>query len=110
MQHAILRLPAVQARTGLSRSTVYVRIAAGAFPAPIRLGPRSVGWVEAEVESWIEARIAETRSPLPPPVHGRTRILTRHSSHASAAGSHTGGRGGRILERTDLGTMVPRHG
>jgi prophage regulatory protein len=54
----ILRLPQVKARTGLSRSTIYARIATGSFPRPIPLGgARAVGWVEAQVESWIERQI-----------------------------------------------------
>ena len=45
----VLRLPRVQARTGLARSTIYVRVADGSFPQPIRLGARAVGWIESEV-------------------------------------------------------------
>lgn len=56
-----LRLPEVQKRTGLSRSTIYVRLAEGRFPRPVALGTRAVGWVEAEVEAWIRERIAESR-------------------------------------------------
>lgn len=54
----ILRLPAVLARTGLARATVYAHISQGSFPAPIKLGPRASGWVEAEVDGWVAARIA----------------------------------------------------
>ena len=54
----ILRLPAVLARTGLARATIYAQISQGSFPAPIKLGPRASGWVEAEVEGWVAARIA----------------------------------------------------
>ena len=42
-----LRLPEVLERTGLSRSTIYVRLAEGRFPRPVRLGGRAVGWIEA---------------------------------------------------------------
>jgi prophage regulatory protein len=59
MSNLILRLPVVKDRTGLSRSTIYLRIAKGMFPAPISLGARSVGWVESEVDDWLEQRIAE---------------------------------------------------
>jgi prophage regulatory protein len=52
----ILKLPAVKARTALSRSTVYNMISRGDFPSPVRLGPRAVGWLEAEVEEWIATR------------------------------------------------------
>jgi prophage regulatory protein len=54
-----LRRSAVEARTGLSRSSIYDRIAAGEFPKPVPLGGRSVGWVEAEIREWQKARIAE---------------------------------------------------
>ena len=56
-----LRLPEVIARTGLSRSTIYVRLAEGRFPRPVSLGGRAVGWVEAELDEWLRERIAESR-------------------------------------------------
>lgn len=57
----LIRRPVVQARTGLSRSTIYLRIAEGTFPPPISLGARAVGWVEAEVAAWIADRINASR-------------------------------------------------
>jgi len=57
----ILRLPEVQRRTGLSRSTIYVRLDQGRFPRPVSLGARAVGWIESEVDEWIRERIAESR-------------------------------------------------
>jgi prophage regulatory protein len=59
MANTILRLPAVKARTGLSRSTIYAYVASGDFPAPVSLGRRAVGWDLAEIDSWIEARLAQ---------------------------------------------------
>ena len=56
-----LRLPEVKARTGLSRSTIYVRLDQGRFPRPVSLGSRAVGWIEAEVDEWIRERIEESR-------------------------------------------------
>lgn len=61
MPNKFLRLPQVLDRTGQSRSTLYLRISEGTFPKQVSLGPRSVAWVEAEVESWISRRISETR-------------------------------------------------
>jgi prophage regulatory protein len=58
MATTILRLPTVKARTGLARSTIYLRMAQGTFPRPIQLGERSVGWVEDAIEAWLEGRIA----------------------------------------------------
>lgn len=54
----LLRLPEVTARTGHPTSTVYALMASGDFPRPVKTGPRSVGWVEHEIESWNQRRIA----------------------------------------------------
>jgi len=59
--HTILRLPDVKASTGLSRSTIYLRVAEGTFPKPVRLGGRAVGWLEAEVQEWLQGRIDMSR-------------------------------------------------
>jgi len=61
MDTAILRLPAVLARTGLSRSTIYLRISEGRFPKPVSLGGRAVGWIEAEVNDWLNQKIEASR-------------------------------------------------
>ena len=57
----ILRLPAVRRRTGLSRSSIYLRISQGRFPKPISLGERAVGWVESEVNDWLTRMIEASR-------------------------------------------------
>ena len=59
--HSILRLPAVKTRTGLSRSTLYLRISLGIFPKPVSLGARAVGWLESEIQQWLEKQVAESR-------------------------------------------------
>ena len=61
MSHRVLRLPAVKERTGLSRSSIYLRMAHEEFPAPISLGARAVGWLEQDVENWLEKKIAASR-------------------------------------------------
>ena len=61
MTTTILRLPAVKARTGLSRSFVYLSISEGRFPRPISLGTRAVGWLESDIEDWIKDRIDKSR-------------------------------------------------
>lgn len=61
MAQTILRLPAVKARTGLSRSSIYLRMAQGTFPQSISLGERAVGWIEAEIEDWLSRQIAHSR-------------------------------------------------
>jgi prophage regulatory protein len=58
MAQQILRLPAVKSATGLSRSTLYLRIASGVFPRPVNLGGRAVGWPAHEVAELNAARIA----------------------------------------------------
>ena len=58
MTPTILRLPAIKTSTGLSRSTIYLRIAQGVFPKPVSLGGRAVGWPESEVASLNAARIS----------------------------------------------------
>lgn len=61
MAQTILRLPAVKARTGLSRSSIYLRMAQGTFPQSISLGERAVGWIEAEIDGWLSRQIAHSR-------------------------------------------------
>ncbi len=61
MSHTILRLPAVKASTGLSRSTIFLRIMQGTFPKPVGLGGRAVGWLEAEIQEWLQRRIEVSR-------------------------------------------------
>jgi prophage regulatory protein len=58
---AILRRKQVESRTGLARSTIYQYIKDGAFPKPVPLGPRAVGWIESEVSEWIQARMKIAR-------------------------------------------------
>ena len=61
MSHTIIRLPVVLERTGLSRSTIYLMISKGQFPAPVSLGERAVGWVEADINDWLEKKISDSR-------------------------------------------------
>ena len=61
MEQHILRLPTVKAITGLSRSTIYLRMSEGTFPEKISLGSRAVGWLETEVQDWLDERISVSR-------------------------------------------------
>lgn len=61
MVTTILRLPDVKKRTGLSRSTIYLRISNDAFPKPISLGGRAVGWLDSEIDEWIQKQIVVSR-------------------------------------------------
>lgn len=57
MSTSILRLPAVQARTGLSRSSIYAKLNRQEFPAPVKLSARAVGWTSDSIDKWIEERV-----------------------------------------------------
>ncbi len=60
--HTILRRREVERRTSLSRSSIYALIANGSFPEPIKLSKHAVGWVETEINSWLDGRIRASRS------------------------------------------------
>ena len=60
-QHKFLRLPEVKASTGLSKSSIYARIAEGTFPKQIPLGPRLVVWVESDIQKWIAKQVSAAR-------------------------------------------------
>ncbi len=64
MVKTILRLPTVKARTGLSRSTIYLRISEGRFPKSVALGGRAVGWIEEEVNDWLNQQIEASRKAV----------------------------------------------
>lgn len=59
-----LRLPAVLSRTGLSRATMYRKIAAGAFPPQHKLSERCCGWRESEVDVWLRNPMTFTIADL----------------------------------------------
>lgn len=53
----LLRLPAVEERTGLKKSTIYAGVKARTFPAPVRLSARAVAFREEEIDRWISERV-----------------------------------------------------
>ena len=57
----VLRLPRVMELTGLSRSTIYARMANATFPRSILLGARAIGWLAFDIDEWIDERVAESR-------------------------------------------------
>ena len=57
----IIKRPAVEAVTGLSRSSIYAKMEDGSFPKSIKLGERCVGWLEHEVQAWVENRVSASR-------------------------------------------------
>lgn len=62
MSHKIMRLPEVIHMTGLSRSTIYLRMAKGSFPLTISLGERAVGWLLSDIEEWLDARVVASKA------------------------------------------------
>lgn len=52
----LLRLPAVEDRTGLKKSTWYAAVKSGDAPAPVHLSARAVAWREEDVDQWISGR------------------------------------------------------
>jgi len=61
----IIRWPIVHDKVGLCRSHVHKLVSQGLFPRQIKLGLRSSGWVESEIDTWLEQRIAESRPNKP---------------------------------------------
>ena len=53
----ILRLPEVVKRTGLPRASIYQQMALGIFPRQVAISVRSRGWIESEIQTWIDQRI-----------------------------------------------------
>jgi prophage regulatory protein len=60
----VLRRRATEVKCGLSKTVLYDKLKKASFPKPVKLGPKSVGWLESELDQWIEARIRE-RDSLP---------------------------------------------
>lgn len=56
MTERFLRRPDVEARTGLSRSTLYDWMSRGEFPRPVKLGARIVAWRESDIAAWLDSR------------------------------------------------------
>lgn len=62
MAYKINRLPAVKEQTGLSRSSIYLRMSKGEFPQSISLGDRAIGWLETDIEQWLEDKITSSKN------------------------------------------------
>lgn len=63
-QPTIERLPTVLHRLGVSRSSLYKLIQRGDFKAPVKLGPRSVGWLSTDTDDFIAARVQASRKQV----------------------------------------------
>lgn len=69
----ILRRKQVEARTGLSRSTIYSKLKHNpkrpgdydpTFPTPVSVGAKAVGWIESELDAWLTAQVHKSRKVL----------------------------------------------
>jgi len=70
----ILRRKQVEARIGLSRSTIYAKLRRNpkrpreydsTFPKPVSIGAKAVGWIESEIDAWLTAQIEKSRRGRP---------------------------------------------
>lgn len=60
-REVLLRLPAVIARVGLSRSSIYAKMKSGEFPASVRLGPRSIAFPQSAIDKYIAGLVASSQ-------------------------------------------------
>jgi len=120
MKHRILRLPEVKTSTGLSRSTIYFRMAEGSFPKQIALGPRTVGWLENDVQGWLKRQIQTSRSSEPNPKaktadHGQFGGKRSCDEIGNSFAVNEGQKSARhrddkyLQERIDVTGETPRH-
>ncbi|QUT14570.1 helix-turn-helix transcriptional regulator [Rahnella inusitata] len=61
MSQSLIRLSEVQRRCGYGKAWIYKLISQNQFPKPIKIGIRSIAFVESEIDEWINQRIAESR-------------------------------------------------
>lgn len=74
---ALLRRPQVETITGLSRSSIYALMAAGKFPKNVAVSSKAVRWLEAEVMTWVETKVAQRDAK-----GSRTKLRTINSPDA----------------------------
>ena len=67
MATKFLRMHHVIARTGLARSTIYLKMEQGTFPRQVSLGQRAVAWIEDEIEQWMSDCITHRKEPSTKP-------------------------------------------
>lgn len=59
----LIRMKEVCTITGLSRSSIYLYVAKGVFPKPLKLGGKAIAWRWNEVAAWLESRpVAQGKS------------------------------------------------
>lgn len=58
MRDRLLRLPDVEAATGLRKSSIYLLMKRGEFPRCVQLTARCVAWPESKVLQFVQDRIS----------------------------------------------------
>ena len=83
----MLRLADVEVRVGKKHAALYADMARGTFPKPIPLGKKAVGWLEHEVDAWLQARITERDSGSVPTktFPAKPRKPSRRHAHETAS-------------------------
>ena len=61
MTHKLLRRKEVERICGLSRSSIYAMMKQGTFPMNLKIGLRSVAWLESDIQDFIEKRIRRSK-------------------------------------------------
>lgn len=56
----LIRLPQVEAMTGLKRASIYAAAQKGSFPKPLKITARASAWRESEVVRWIGDRLRDS--------------------------------------------------
>lgn len=61
---SLIRITEVQRRTGFGKAWIYRLMSQGKFPASVKIGSRSIAFVESEIDEWINQRIEESRKEV----------------------------------------------
>ncbi|CNI10907.1 MULTISPECIES: helix-turn-helix transcriptional regulator [Yersinia] len=64
MSNTLIRMNEAMRRTGYGKAWIYRLISEGLFPKPVKIGTRSIAFVESEIDEWINQRIAESRKEV----------------------------------------------
>lgn len=76
----ILRFAAVAERTGETKSQIYAKMARDEFPKPVKLSPRCVGWIEAEIDIYLKQKIEARDRALAERAKRRQRVRLRNAA------------------------------